>query len=351
MSLLFIDGWDHYATADITKKWNTILTGDQAPSISASAARTGTQGFRSGVVSNAQEAQRVTVTVAPATPASGVMGFAFRPSGNGNSNSRVMSVIDAGTEQFNVQGNSDGTLSVERSSTTLGTTSAAVPLNQWTFIEVKWTINDTTGSVQIRFNGDTVLSLSNVDTKNTSNATWGTVSIGGAAVSLGAPATTWDYDDLYLCDLGGSTNNDFLGDVRVDAHYPNANGNSSNWTRSTGSDQYATIDELLQNGDSDYNSTGAISTTDTLNFPNLINAGSAIHAVQVCCCGRKEDAGGGSLAAIVRHSGTDYEHGTPQGLATTYTIHRFLYPTNPGTSAAWTESGFNNAEFGYRKTA
>ena len=49
-------------------------------------------------------------------------------------------------------------------------------------------------------------------------------------------------------------------------------------------------------------------------------------------------------------SGTDYE-GDSQNVGTDYRYFRQIIEKNPNTTAAWTESEINTAEFGYKVQA
>ena len=81
MSLLFMDSFDHYATADITEKWTTIPTvlggTPQAPAIGAYG-RNSTNGLRTSAASNAHTGQPVVITVSPSTPTTCFIGVACK---------------------------------------------------------------------------------------------------------------------------------------------------------------------------------------------------------------------------------------------------------------------------------
>jgi hypothetical protein len=49
------------------------------------------------------------------------------------------------------------------------------------------------------------------------------------------------FDDWYICDATGATNNDFLGECRVETLTPNSDA-SGNWTANSGGDLYAMVD-------------------------------------------------------------------------------------------------------------
>jgi hypothetical protein len=348
MALLFCDSFDHYATGDLVRKWGTVITGSLGSStIGAAAARTGSNGLVGSWNISATSSYPI-VTVAPTTSAAGVCGMAMRftayPSG---ANTRLFAILDqTAQENLWVNINTDGTLNL-RATGLLGTTTATLALNIWHFVELKFTIgNSPNGSAELRLNGAAVLTVSGVDTQATTSTTFRGLQIGPWQGGTGA--LTMHYDDVYLCDQSGS-NADFLGDIQVNAHLPNANGAFSQWTRSTGTDQYATIDDMPSpNDDTDYNESITSGHLDTVSVANLANPGAEIRAIQHCFIARKVDTGTAAISPAVRHGTTNYL-GTGVGLPIGYQTFRACYDSNPGTSAAWTETEFNAAEYGYQR--
>lgn len=188
-----------------------------------------------------------------------------------------------------------------------------------------------------------ILNLTNQNTKAQTSATANTVYIGHSALANVAGLHYWD--DLYICDGTGSTNNDFLGDVRVQTLYPSSAGATSAFTSSSGGVNYTNVDETPANGDTDYNSSATVGATDTYGYTD-IPASATVKGVQVNVIARKDDAGTRTIAPVVRHSGTDYVGTAQSAGAGTYSDLLQLYEQNPGTSAAWVATDVNNAEFG-----
>lgn len=372
MAGLFADGFDHYATADLTGKWTTLYAGTNqsiATAIDAAYGRNSTAGVRFRADSTSATAKPLLVTVG-ASGATAIIGCAFKSDNIGgvygsgdkfafNDASQVFgnyqqpALLALGynsAPQIRIRPNADGTLSVlTDANTVLGTTANALSSDVWYYLEWKVLLHASAGTVDLKVNGASWLSLSGQDTITTGSALWNNVYIGKVMTATSSDIL-WYYDDIFVCDGSGSLNNDWFGDVTVSAKFPNANGTTSGWTRSTGSDQYATIDEASANGDTDYNSTATVNAVDTVNVESA-PTGASILAVQVLTYGRKTDVGTSAVAPVIRHGGTDYA-GTGIGIGgTTYSFQRTLYDTNPGTSAAWVEADFNAAEFGYKKTA
>ncbi|NMF98381.1 hypothetical protein GPA27_13400 [Aromatoleum toluolicum] len=330
MTLLFVDGFDHYATADITKKWTTSASA----SISAAAGRRA--GGAAAIPANASSSM---VKSGLGNAATLVVGFAYNPSGALNGSTTICELRDAGTVQLFMRYNMDTTLSVVRGSTVLGTTSATFALSAWHYIELKATIHDTTGSFEVRVNGASVLSATSQDTKNGSNAY-----VNEVALRANQYATSL-FDDFYVCDTSGSANNDFLGDCRVDTIYPTGDGTYSQWTPSTGTSHYAMVDEAAPNT-SDYNAGANVGDRDSYTLGDLSAlTNSTVYGVQVSAAMLKDDAGAKSAAVFVR-SGSTNGDGTAAALGTSQGYVRQVYETNPNGSVAWTEATVNAVEVG-----
>jgi hypothetical protein len=328
MSLLFVDGFDHYLAADVTKKWST----SSSVTIDASAGR------RSGGCLKGTTTLSVTKTL-PANLATIICGFAIKVEAL-TSNS-FLSIKDAGSIQTSFNFQADGSVQAKRAgSTPLGTSSPSVmTINAFHYVECKCTIHDTTGYAEVRINGVTVLTCTNVDTKNSANA------YGNVVELLGVTTSTY-FDDCYICDtIGGSPSgptDDFLGDCRVDILYPNADGTYSQFTPSTGTDHYALVDETTPNT-SDYNEEGTAGEKDSYNMQNLSAITGTIYGVQVSAAVLKDDAGARSIKVGVRSSSTDSVSAS-QALSTSQLYYRNIHETDPATNAVWTESGVNAAE-------
>lgn len=368
MAAIFADSFDHYATADLAGKWNSITAGDNSPTISAGNGRRSTQSLRASFSANDGRALSVVPDSPVPSGAVCVVGFAFRsnrfdtlsvttnfdPASASNQGNYLLLLRQGATNHLAFRLNTNGTISVYRgqsAATLLGTSSGALTANVYEYLEIKVTIDNSVGAVEIRRDGIAILSLSGIDTQNTASATWDEIVICHLQVAIGT-TTTWDYDDLYLLD--GSTTaddprTDFLGDSRVDATYPNANGNYNQSTPSGGAvDRYTMVDEALQDGDATYNTFAAAGDKDSYNYPTAPVAGASIHFLQANGWMRKEDAGAATARLFTRLSSTDY-FGSARGPATSYSDKRQIWAQKPSDSADWTDTDYNAAEFGFEK--
>lgn len=373
MACLYLDSVEQYATADISDKWTGSTVGSFAvsqPTLAVSAnGRTGTNSLRFayGATTTSQAAARAFVqkTLTPAD-ATCITGFAFRTSAAPAAKFPICSIYDglASAEQVTLVLNTDMTLALYRGAgngTLLGTTSQALSVNAYHYIELKVTISDAAGAYEIRLDGVSRLSASSVDTQATANASWNNVRYGYSAqcatasnsslIGAGGGGSNWDYDDLYVCDGSGGSLDDFLGDLKIYAVLPNADGGNNDFTLSTGVTHSTLVDDSTPNDDTDYVSSSTVGHRDSWNFTNLPSTVGTIVAVQVNLQARKDDAGTRKIVEVVRISSTNYDGATEATLTTGYLDHYFVLPTNPATTAAWTKSDVDGAEFGVKITA
>lgn len=329
--LRFIDSFNHYVTADITKKW----TADSGNSIVASVGR------RSGA---ALKTLNANTDLGVAAVASGIVGAAIQFIDSTALNKDFLKFRDGGTTHvfFTIDGS--GHISVSRGdSTLLATSTLTVGTGAYHYMEFKVLISDTVGTVRVKVDGTDFINISGVDTKNSANATFDGLRLSGNATY---------FNDFYYCDTTGTTNNDFLGDCRVDAYLPSGNGNSSVLINDLGNstNNYTHVDEAAPNSDTDYVQSATPGDKDTYNFADMSHSPASIFGVQVLLCAKKDDAGARSITTVTRRSSTDYD-GATVALSTSYLYYPQIREVDPSTSAAWTQTNLNAAEFGAKIAA
>lgn len=333
MALIFMDGFDHYAAADMSKKWS-------APSgvVITTGRRSGSSGIRLVASSTATRAFSNTQTV--------IVGAAVQLSAYPALSAVLWVLQDSGTTQVKLHIDASGVLRVYRGSGTtnlLGSSAAgAVPLGAWVSLEFKAKIDPTAGTIDVRVNGVSVLTLTAQNTRATANAYANALNINGVS-------TYTDLDDLYLCDGTGTKNNDFLGDCRIDALYPNADGTYSQFTPNSGTVHYSRVNEATPDTTT-YNDGGTVGFRDSYGFSDLVHLVSqTVYGVQANAAIQKDDTGTRSAAVFAR-SGTTNADGTGSALSTSQVYLSQVYENDPNGTVAWTESTVNAAEFGVTVT-
>jgi hypothetical protein len=225
----------------------------------------------------------------------------------------------------------------------------ALNSNIFSYLEFKVLIDPTVGTVDIRKDGVSILSLTGKNTRTTASSTWNEIAICACAPPTGG-AATWTYDDIYILDSSGATSNNFLGDVRVDVRLVNGAGDLTAWTPDSGSN-FARVNEATFDGDTSYVSAATINAIDTYTTAAQPVSGAQILAIQANLMTKKVDAGTVGIKPVVRISGVNYL-GTEQNPTAGYTDVRQIYDTNPATSVAWVDGdiGPGLAQFGIDKS-
>jgi len=330
-ALVFMDSFDHYATADLTQKW-PLAEGAQ---IEPGRGRRGTQSLHA--YSNFQFAARVFVP-APTW----VVGMSIRFQTAHPNTSPILDWSDGTTVQDQVRINGTGHVELWRgTSTSLATSTVALGFDTAYYLEWLLTIHGSTGVSTVRIDGVPVVSVSGANTQMTGNALANRLRLGNltAVVSLG----DLDIDDVYVC----TNQTTFLGDCRVDYLAPTGDGTYQDWTPSTGTAHYALVDELAPNGDTDYLANATPGARESHHFPSLPSIPNPqIRGVQHAFCARKDDAGTRQLRSLLVSGATTQVGSTVHTQALSYVSYQELYETDPQTGLAWTVPGVNALEAG-----
>jgi hypothetical protein len=240
---------------------------------------------------------------------------------------------DGSTTQVNILMNVTDGVRVQRNGTALGSTGpiAAIAAGIVFHIQVKAVIHPSAGSVTVKINNATVLTLTGVNTRATSNSYVNSVQF----------QNQW-WDDIVV------SLDDWPGDLRCVAQLPTGDGATTDFTPSSGSASYAMVDESVQDSDTTYNASGTVGHKDLLTFPALSISGNP-KAVLVLSHARGE-LGSAAIRGVLRTGGGSptTSTGTTETLNTSYASRgRLCSPINPETGLDWTESEVNAAQSGY----
>lgn len=338
MSLLFMDGFDHYASGDVRQKWPT--------SNSNFAVATSGSRFNSGqyaTYSNSGSQWSIARNIASMD--TWIVGLSLYINNLGNQHTFIR-LLDAGSDQVNLRVNTSGTLSVVRggtNGTVLATSTGTLAVGTWYFIEFKVKIHNTAGTAEVRVSGTNSgwINASGLNTRNTANSQADSLRLGSE--NGNGPRI----DDVYVCDINGSINNDFLGDCRIETLYPDGDGNSTQFTPSSGLN-YQCVDDSTPNGDTDYVSSSTADNIDTYTLGNLSGTPASILGVQTHLSARKDDGGSRTFQSVLRISGTNYFGSSTFSAADSYLFYSQIFEQNPAISAAWLGSAINGMEAGVK---
>jgi len=334
MALLWIDGFDSYGTTTGAAPSPTGVlarqyTVNNEASIDIEDGRLGS-GYSLEIDSTAWIA-----TPALTTNDTIIVGLAFKIADSDDAD--IIQLYDGGTLGVNLVYD-NGIFSIYRGSTLLESIPSHIKLNAWYWLELKVKSNDTTGTYEIRLGETNILSGSGIDTKISTNAYHDIVRPGDNDVSI---------DDLYICDGAGATNNDFLGNVKVQTLLPSGAGTTTQFTPLAGNN-YAAVDEEIIDDDTTYVESLTAAHKDTYAYGNLAAGIASIKGIQIDTCCRETDASSFDLITPIRSGATDYDD-VAQTIGTTdYIVMHRVAELDPFTSAAWTETNINAAEFGIK---
>lgn len=277
----------------------------------------------------------------PSALATYIVGFAVKF--NSLHSAAFVQFLDGTTEHWSLYGNGagGGIIAKNGAGTTLGTSAAGVlAAGTFAYVEIKHTINNSTGSVTVKVNGVTVISVTGVDTQNTGNAT----SDGFQLTNIGASSAMF-VDDLYVCDTTGSYNNDFLGPIQVQCLKPSGAGNSTQWTPDSGSN-YARVNEAHPDDDTSYVAANTVGNKDTYALGNLASTGVSVLGTQRIMRARVDTTGSHGIKDVQRIGGTDYEGAEKTVSSTSYGYYYDIDEVSPATGVAYTPTEINAMELG-----
>lgn len=238
------------------------------------------------------------------------------------------------------------TLSIYRGSTEIGSyTSQSIETGVWRYIEAHLLLSDTVGVAQVWLDEQLIIDFSG-DTRN-----------GGTDLNYNcmqfedimpqSPYSVATWDDLYILDTTGTTNNTRLGDIDVIALRPNGNGSSSQLTGSDGNqvDNYALVDDPGAPSSTDYVSGASAGLTDLYALQDTPANIQQVQAVRVSYDAQKAAAGYAAMSPVIKANGsTTTQPALP--LSTTETQYQSSIMETDPTGAGWTKTTLDGAEIG-----
>ncbi len=332
MALRFMDGFDHYMSADILKKWTSVGSITIAPEN----ARPGSQGC--GALGANLNNTRFAKTLDD--QGTWIVGLNFQVSSFVSHTLIVFRASD-GTEQVSLRTDATGHLVFTRNGTVIGSAAAAVTAAAtWYHLECKVVISNTVGTIEARVNGVAVIGpTGSLDTAaHASEVT--ARQIGICATNGGGTITV---DDVVICDGTGSVNNSFVGAGRIITRRPDSVGTYTQWIPSGFSDNFANVQDDFMDSDTTFNQSSTAGDKDTYVMEDVPSG--TIIGVQTNIFLRQDSGAGRTVRPVWRISSTNYT-GTTVGVAGNYLDSMQVYDVSPATSSAWTDTELNAAEFG-----
>jgi hypothetical protein len=335
MALLWCDSFDHYGIlGNMTEGAYAEVSSSNI--LSTLRPRTGTHAINfvgTSIMRRVLGGAKTTVGIGAA--------FYYLTLPVANNQTRIFEFRDtANAAQITVVLQSTGTISIKRGAPN-GTEmfSTAVPVvvaEAYQHIEAVVFFSNTVGTVEVRVNGVTVLSLTGVDTVNTANVECSQIAFSGG-IGSGAAGSI---DDVFCYDDAGSFNNTLIGDRRVLTLFPDADTIQADWTPVGSGTGFGAIDEASPDGDTTYISAGlpgSPTPTSEFGMENLPAGVSAISGVVLVNMSRKTEAGIANVQMSVI-SGASETAGTDQPMTEIYTYRQDVFEVDPASAAPFTQA-------------
>lgn len=348
MAIVFLDGFDLYSDAtatDIGLKSRWVYDGGTTTNLAMVAGRIDGQSLRQG---NNTGNTCSHYAILDSNYATFGVGFAFKYdnlSGAGLTGGAAqynVALMDGAVVHLSLHIHANGTMYIKRGASTTLLTSAAglFTTDAWHYFEIYGTISDTVGTCDVYFNGALIMTGTGLDTRNAGNAYINRIRL-NCPDGSGSAGIAY-HDDLYVSDSLTR-----VGERRIKTLRPAADTADKGFTASTGSDNFAMVDDAVADGDASYVQGSTAGDLDLYDLEDLGVTVTAIDAVQLTTFAKKTDVSARSLITPIKHGGT-LSDGTAVALGTSYDDIRRLMPTNPVTAAAWTQSDVDNLQVGLK---
>jgi len=216
-----------------------------------------------------------------------------------------------------------------------------LPQDEWSYVEIEWLSDNTTGVVRVRVNGAIPAGWSDTTSGDTQvNSTAASIAEVGWSKdsSQGSPVRV---DDVYI---GDSTSGfGFLGPVEVHGLGPDGSGTSDFLGSDANSvDNHLLLDELPVDV-TDYVESSTVADRQLVTLENMPSVGSVI-AVKVEAYGLDTEGGGQAVDVIARSVAT--ESSTTKVLGSGADIESHIALLDPNGDIAWTEGAVNALSVG-----
>jgi hypothetical protein len=331
--LLWADGFDQYGGFNLTLSGYTDANVNSLYN-NAGNARTGNGAIGFGGVFNGQVLRRA--LAAPVNVLGQGVGIKVNtsPIVNRESLTNGLNFESAGKvrELIVVPNPSNGISVVDRTGVVRGVSANNLfSLSSYFYYEVKATKNvagANTGTVEVRFQGNTVLIVNGIDLPNQFS-----FACLGAGVGFNQTGQ-FDFDDWVVWDNSGAQNNTFLGDRRLVTCYPNANLALQDFTPVPAGNAWDRVNDSPPSGSAYIEGTAAGNISEFSKTAIGI-AANDIAAVVGLAFLNKSDAGVATARIGINSAG--FVDNSPELFpGTGFTYFQNIWELNPNGNIPWT---------------
>lgn len=227
--------------------------------------------------------------------------------------------------------------------TTFGSSNAGVlSINTWCYIEIKVSFHASAGAVEVKVNGESVISVTN------QNTLAGLASISGMNLSNNTSTGAY-FDDLYICDTTGTVNNDFLGPISVYTLFPSANGTTNNFSVTGAASNYLAVNSAVPDT-ATYVSSSNTNDKDLYAMSDLPITPSAVQGVMVKARSQKQDNGPRNQQLLIRTSATEATSSNMTATFGSWVNTQAVFEKQADGTTAWDGAAVNAMEVGHKNT-
>lgn len=337
MASVFLDGFAHYATANIYQKYTntggTIAIDPSPPP---------------GRVGPALHLTFGTVSKTLTYKDSWIQGFALYAA---DLSGGLISWSSAGRQTlFNLRIEPDGTLSMYAGNSgnpaflIANTSSFSIQENTWYYIEMKFSFTGSTPiavTAELRVNGTVRASGSKNTNVNQSDTLLNLTAVN--AFDYEANGNRW-FKDAYVFDDTGGINDDYAGDVTFQTVFPDGDV-TTQWTPTGGGTSFDQINSNPPNP-ATYVEDGTAGEKDNFTWQDIPPTFKIV-AVQYDVLAQKTAEGTKTMKVFVGPTGSEELFGPEIWLSDDPVYFTLPMDVDPGTSAPWTVPNFNSKNFGF----
>lgn len=211
-------------------------------------------------------------------------------------------------------------------------------------VEVHFKVNTTSGDIEVRINGISVVHAINVNTQPGSLAYFDSICWGWACINNNPVTPSFRIDNLRHYDTTGSLNNTWLGKARVQTLFAAGDGSTIDFTRSnTGLANWQNwvnknVDDTLYLFDSTATDFNLSTVTPLVNSPTVFGVG-------LLGFYRQDDATQRTVTNRLLSSGSTF-NGAAFNTSNTYTGDLDILETDPATGIQFTGAGLSAVQIG-----
>lgn len=263
-----------------------------------------------------------------------------------------ITLSDGSTSQVSITFNAGGSISLklgDYNGSVIATYTNAFIATEWNNFQFKIKIASAGGGTfDVRKNGNSSsnFSATGLTTRVTSNSYINSVKLS----ELGSFSRLFYFDDFYMFDNNpASAPSDWTGDIRSYSLTATSDTAQKQFTPSGSPNNYANVGKFAPNT-ATYNYASTVGYEDLFDITNLSVSPTQIIGVVTKTVMSKSDTNPRNGQPVIKSNATSSD-GTSVALSSSFIGYINNWSTDPDTLAAWTASGVNALQIGYKVSA